>query len=343
MTSRRKRVSAGVAVVIIISILAFVNLPIWAIAPGNAIEVSRLIKIGGNSNVPRSGHILMTDVSLGPVSSLQWVIDKFNPNVNLVPSSEILGTAPPSSFIPTELNQMQQSKQAATIAALSYLGYNLHEIKGTQVVGLARSSAVSSLLHPGDLVIKINGTNVSSAAQFVKVIASFKPKDMVSLTYIPAAKVANRGSLSQATKTVSVVLASRPGKPGEPYLGIEIADGVSYQVPFSVTITTPGIGGPSAGLAFTLGIIDRLEGGNLTKGQVIAATGTISPTGAVGDVGGVPQKTIAVERAGAKLFLVPPQEYKAALSKATPELKVEAVSTLSQAVADVRAFAASRG
>lgn len=88
----------------------------------------------------------------------------------------------------------------------------------------------------------------------------------------------------------------------------------------------------------TLGIIDRLTNGRLTGGRTIAATGTIAANGAVGAVGGVAQKTIAVERAGATAFLVPPgsQGYQAALSKRTPSLKVFAVSTLAQAMSVIK-------
>ena len=87
----------------------------------------------------------------------------------------------------------------------------------------------------------------------------------------------------------------------------------------------------------TLGIIDKLSGGDLTGKRTVAATGTIDPQGDVGDVGGVPQKTIAVERAGATVFFVPPQEYAAAMSKDTPQLHVYSVSSLDQALTDTEA------
>jgi PDZ domain-containing protein len=116
------------------------------------------------------------------------------------------------------------------------------------------------------------------------------------------------------------------------YLGITPNTQQSWTFPIDVTVNTVDIGGPSAGLSMTLGIIDKLSGGRLTGSHTIAATGTIDASGAVGDVGGVPQKTIAVERAGASVFFVPPQEYKAALSKDTPQLKVYEVSTLDQAL-----------
>jgi PDZ domain-containing secreted protein len=106
-----------------------------------------------------------------------------------------------------------------------------------------------------------------------------------------------------------------------------------YDFPFQVHISSDNIGGPSAGLAFTLGIIDKLSGGELTGGRVVAATGTIRPDGSVGDVGGVAQKTVAVEQAHATLFLVPPGELPDAQAKATKGLVVRAVSNVAQALA----------
>ncbi len=97
-------------------------------------------------------------------------------------------------------------------------------------------------------------------------------------------------------------------------------------------MNTADIGGPSAGLAMALGIMDKLSGGHLTGNRIVAATGTIDPAGNVGDVGGVAEKTIAVERAGATVFFVPPQELAAAKSKDTSQLHVYAVSTLDQAL-----------
>jgi PDZ domain-containing protein len=114
-----------------------------------------------------------------------------------------------------------------------------------------------------------------------------------------------------------------------------------YDYPFPVSINSDMIGGPSAGLAWTLGIMNPLSGGNLTGGRTVAATGTIRPDGSVGDVGGVLQKTIAVERAGATVFFVPPSpdgshgELKLARSVANGTLQVFEVSSLREALTDL--------
>jgi PDZ domain-containing protein len=116
-------------------------------------------------------------------------------------------------------------------------------------------------------------------------------------------------------------------------MGVQLMTHAQYQLPFPITINSEGIGGPSAGLAYTLGIIQALTPDNLTGGKKVSATGTIDPAGHVGDVGGVAQKTVAVRNSGATLFLVPPPEYKAAVQHAGSHLRVVAVSSLDQALA----------
>ncbi len=103
-----------------------------------------------------------------------------------------------------------------------------------------------------------------------------------------------------------------------------------------VDLSSEGIVGPSAGLAFTLGLMEELDPADLTGGRKVAATGTMSIDGSVGDVGGVAQKTIAVRGAGASVFFVPPQEYTVAKAHAGSRLKVYAVSTIGQAVRILR-------
>ena len=107
---------------------------------------------------------------------------------------------------------------------------------------------------------------------------------------------------------------------------------VSLDTPFPVSFKETDIGGPSAGLAFALTLIDELTAGELTGGQTIATTGTIEDDGTVGEVGGVAQKTRAVESAGAKIFLVPPGEYTDAKSAASHDLIVIPVNNIDDAI-----------
>jgi Lon-like protease len=137
-------------------------------------------------------------------------------------------------------------------------------------------------------------------------------------------------------REVSVELGTNPDT-GKAMLGVSLDDRPSYDFPIDVEIDSGDVGGPSAGLAFTLAIIDRLTPGSLTGSSRVAVTGTIGLDGSVGPVGGVPQKTEAAIDEGARLFLVPPDEYAAAEQAARGRLEVRQVSTLEEALAALEA------
>jgi PDZ domain-containing protein len=183
----------------------------------------------------------------------------------------------------------------------------------------------------GDAITAVDGVPTPSESRAVGLIRTHKPGQRVTLSI---------QRVDGARTTASVVLGHLPHHPQVPFVGVGIVTGPYFQFPFQVGVNSDGIGGPSAGLAFTLGILNRLGGGDLTGGHRVAATGTISANGKVGLVGGVPQKTIAVRQAGATVFLVPPGNYHQALSKADGHLKVVPVSTLTQALAALRRLGA---
>ena len=115
-------------------------------------------------------------------------------------------------------------------------------------------------------------------------------------------------------------------------LGVSLADRARYTFPVDIEIDTGQVGGPSAGLAFTLAILDRMTPGSLMGDQRVAVTGTIELDGSVGEVGGVDHKTEAAIREGAKLFLVPPGELELARKTAGNRIRVKAVRTLDEAL-----------
>jgi PDZ domain-containing protein len=152
--------------------------------------------------------------------------------------------------------------------------------------------------------------------------------------------VTNGAPVTEVVRTVAPpppaqqVASGCPGVTGPQHsvIGVAVGQQVDYSFPFPVSVDTADIGGPSAGLAMTLGIMDRLSSGSLTGPHPVAATGEITPQGDVEAVGGVPQKTIAVERAGAVVFMVPPANFADALSKQNSSLHVCRVADLGQAL-----------
>lgn len=299
-----------------------------ALGPGEALPVTGphgLISVPHNKSHPVKGRILLTTVSVSSVRAIDWVFDKLNSNVSLVPVSEVYGNLSSSQFQQYDTAAMTLSQQSATVVALRQLGYQVHEHQGATIVEVASGSPAAKAGVPlGGVLVAVDGRPVASADQAVAAIGAHRPGEQVQLTF--------EKSSGGPPHTVSVTLATRPHHPSEGYVGVAVADGAWFQLPFQVGVSSAGIGGPSAGLAFTLGIIDELSSGDLTGGKTVAATGVINLNGTVGDVGGVAQKTVAVRQAGASVFLVPTQEYRAAESKAGPHLRVVAVATVAQAL-----------
>jgi len=144
-------------------------------------------------------------------------------------------------------------------------------------------------------------------------------------------------SVAGKERTEAITLAQSPPDPTNPgpphaFLGIATSTKQQPKLPVNVTIDAGNIGGPSAGLSFTLGVIEDLTAGDLTGGKTVAVTGTINPDGTVGDVGGVAQKTVAVRNSGAVAFLVPPAEYAVAVKHAGSHLKIIKVANLEDAL-----------
>jgi PDZ domain-containing protein len=225
---------------------------------------------------------------------------------------------------------MSQAESQAKAAALRRLGYAVPATPaGAVLFAVWNGTPAYGVLQVGDVVTAVDGAPTLTANSLSSTLKKYHSGQSVNLS-VERGGTGKPQSIPITLKASTVDLGN--GQTAHVTLGIEPQDHVAYTFPFPVSINVTNIGGPSAGLAMTLGVIDTLSGGNLTGKRTVAATGTMDDQGNVGDVGGVAQKTIAVERAGATIFLVPPQEYKAALTKKTPGLQIFAVSTLNQAL-----------
>jgi len=317
----------------------------FAISPGGAQPVAPLITIDGHTGKAVGGKIMLTDVLLTPLSWLTYLPAKLDSSNDIVPASALV----PSGVSVSELDaqgylEMDQSKYAAKTAALTRLGYKVGAAPdGAVVTAVGEHAPATGQVSVADVITAVNGSAVSTACGVISDVHSLVAGSRVALT-VRVATIHPDGTITNGTPQVKNVTLGEPPDdrpapscpgvtgPSKGYLGVSLDNDIRYSFPIPISISTDNIGGPSAGLAMTLGIIDQLSGGNLVHHRVLAATGTIDPGGQVGDVGGVPQKTIAVSRAGATLFLVPVEELSAARSKATSTLRIKAVSTLDQAL-----------
>ncbi|MDP9073218.1 MAG: PDZ domain-containing protein [Actinomycetota bacterium] len=306
---------------------------LYAIAPGEARSVQAYINVPQDKVHTHRGQIMLVTVALLTVKPLSWIRDKLNSDIQLVDTKALTGNSPASQLNQVNQVEMQTSTQTAVIVALRRLGYKVDLTgKGAEVTQVVAKSPADGHLAPGDVIVAIDGTPTLTNQALVAAIRSHHPGDQVKLA------VENSAG-KQRTETVT--LGQSPPDPKLPdaphaFLGIATATKQQTSLPIDVSIAPGNIGGPSAGLAFTLGVIDDLSTGDLTGGRNIAVTGTINPDGTVGEVGGVVQKTVAVRNAGATAFLVPPGEYNDAVKHAGSKLKVIKVTTLEDALAALR-------
>lgn len=303
-------------------------LPYYALAPGSARDVGPLITAGEGTTLYESeGEVLLTTISLQQVHPVEALVGWLRTDVDVLPEEQVL---PPQTsdqeYRQLNFQVMDESKQNAIVVALKRLGYDVKERgEGALVERVLPQFPAEGRLQPGDVIKAVDGKPVALVQEATALIGARKPGDIVTLDVVQADGTEPR--------QVQVPLAADPQQGGRPVLGVLLRSfRRDFDLPVDVRIESANIGGPSAGLAFTLGIIDALTEGELTGGRKVAVTGTIEIDGRVGDVGGVAQKTSAVKAAGADVFLVPAGEYEIAKSRAGDDLLVIKVTTLQEAL-----------
>jgi len=344
---RRRRtpfvwLAVGIVLVALFIVASVVTVPYDELVPGQAMPVSHLITVPRGRSHTLHGKVLLTDVGLIENLHLIALLPAwFDSDAALVPTGELTGNLPVAEENEQGTVDMAESQLTAESVALRQLGYSVPEHDaGATVYALEPGTPGYRSLEVGEVITSVDGVATPNPNVLIAAIRSHRPGQTITLEV---------GSIAHPTPGHAVSLrlaAGRDQGKTVPLVGI-VAMGTQpvYDMPFPITINADQIGGPSAGLAWTLGIIDSLSGGRLTGGRTIAASGTMDPDGGIGDVGGVSQKTVAVERAGATVFFVPdyPDSVDAARSKATPSLKVFPVSSLGQVLRDLRSLGGHLG
>jgi PDZ domain-containing protein len=341
-----------VSLVVVLAVVLVVGnrqLSEYAITPGNATPVAPLVRVKGIHTDPHNDKIMLVDVYLTQLNVFTWIRLQFESHVQFVPADELVDPGIPNGELGAQgYQEMNDSKQAAEVAAFRALGWQIPSVPtGAVVTGVvAPSPARTAGIKVGDEIVGANGTPVRSSCALIGVVHSLVPGTTVELR-VKRAKISSKGLITLKSPTSVQVTTGKDPKGLTPsgcagvsglsrsWLGVSLEDGTNYVLPATVIINTADIGGPSAGLAMTLTLIDKLSKGSLTGQHVIAATGTIAVNGAVGDVGGVAEKTVAAQRAGATIFFVPQVEVSTAKSAAGPGLRIVGVSSLHQVLSDL--------
>ncbi|MDT4903041.1 MAG: Lon-like protease [Pseudonocardiales bacterium] len=336
--SRRVRTLIVTAILFLVMFILALTLPVpyVILSPGPTYNTlgtdtsgNVIITIDGKTSNKTTGNLNMTTVSVTsqPISAFQAIAGWLISDEVVVPRSSVY--TPGQTQQQTDQQNTQDfitSQDSAKVAALCELGYP----KGFGVVSVLANGPSHGVLLPGDQLVSVAGKPANTAAKLTAVLQAQKPGTKVPVVV----KRQTKGSGQTKTASLEVTLTTPPKGAKGARLGIEVSD--TCLAPFTVDLGLANqIGGPSAGLMFALGIMDKVGTTDLTKGRFIAGTGTIDPAGKVGPIGGIALKMIAAKSKGASVFLAPAGNCADVVKDTPAGLKVVKVDTLHHAVQDL--------
>ncbi|MED7954487.1 PDZ domain-containing protein [Streptomyces sp. BE303] len=303
--------AATLLLIALLCVSVLMKVPYTEMSPGptyNTLGVQEktgtpVITITGHESFPASGHLNMTTVQVTGAkyepSLVNAVIGWLRDDVLVVPHDNVY----PKGQTDAEAKQQNAeefalSEDHARTAALKQLGIPM----GSELIvqAVTAGAPAEGRLHAGDQIVAVDGTAVADPEGVAKAVTKRQPGEQVVFTVVPRVK---EGSAEPGVRTDITVPTVKSPDSGSAMVGIR--PGLKHTYPFRIDIGLQDVGGPSAGLMFSLGIIDKLTPGDLTDGRFVAGTGTIDDNGAVGPIGGISMKLIAARDAGAEYFLTP--------------------------------------
>jgi Lon-like protease len=329
-------VAAG-GVLIALAVAALAPVPYVALTPGPTLNTlgkvsgKPMIEVSGHPTYPTTGNLNMVTVSsVGgpgtPFNIFAALRSWLNPDDAVVPEQEIYTPGQtPQQVARQDTEEMANSQQTATAAALCQLKISFKTVETIQAT--IKGMPAAGVLRPGDIIAAVDGTPVTCSADASTLIKARKPGAPVELTIV-------RDGQSQNVRLTTADVQ------GLPEIGVEVVE--SFVFPFNVSITVGDIGGPSAGMMFALGIIDKLTRDDLTGGRFIAGTGEIEVNGTVDPIGGIEQKMVGARQAGATVFLAPAANCPDTAGAVPAGMRVVKVYSLAGAIADLDALKAGR-
>jgi PDZ domain-containing protein len=328
---------AGLATVVAIVVAVLLPVPYVILGPGPTLNTlgessgQPLITISGHPTYKTTGNLNLVTVSYqgGPGSDtniFQALRAWLDPSEAVVPETELFPAGQSAQQTQAQdTEEMTSSQQTATAAALTALHIPYQTV--VSVVSTVPGYPASTVLKAGDVIEAVDGKPVTDQTSLSSMITAHPTGTVLTLEVL------------RAGKTLTIPVASKASG-GTAVIGVEVQE--QYKFPFTVSISVGDIGGPSAGMMFALGIIDKLTPDNLTGGKFIAGTGEITASGQVQPIGGIQQKMVGARSAGATIFLTPAGNCSDTTGAVPAGLRLVKVSTLSQAMSDLEAIKAGK-
>lgn len=319
----------------------------FAMVPASAEPVEPRMSITGAPTFDTSGQVYFVTITQPNISMVDWFVTRHNDATRFMSHRDKYGDQSQAQLIQAGQRQMRSAKDNAMYVALKAAGFPVEITPGDVIIDYLlclepnddgteclKYSPADELLDPGDVLKTVNGEAVTTIEDLPKALTGVKPGEKIDIEFERAGE--------DMSGQIETILS--PGEdPPRTIIGFRPIDTTTVSLPegLDVEIDTESIGGPSAGLAFTLTLIDELTEGDLMGGQRVAVTGTIDVDGNVGAIGGLNSKASAVKQVGVKYFLVPtsqdqqgPNDNIAAARRVVgDEVEVIPVATLEEALA----------
>lgn len=328
MARRALPVAGFVVVTALAVLLSFVHLPAVALSPGPVEDVIPYIQVSDRTpTYGTDGRLLLTTVRVDQqVTFYEALLDLADRDVDLLPRESVYQGESSDQVDLRNTLAMDESKLTAIVVALRHLGYDVDtDPDGVRVAGVANDAAANGKLQRDDHLLAVAGTPVRNAEQVREAVAGVDVGSPLEISL-------RRGN---EPLDVEITPGENPSDPDRPYLGITLSE--IYDLPVELTIGTDQIGGPSAGLMFALGVVEKLDEGDLLGGETVAGTGSLDLDGRVGPIGGVRQKVVAAHAAGVDVFILPRGNLEEARSSAPDDLELVPVETVDEALDYLRA------
>ncbi|MEJ6348351.1 SepM family pheromone-processing serine protease [Holzapfeliella sp. He02] len=291
-----KRKWTVILALIIIAVGIFLNYPTsyYLEVPGSAEDVAKFVKVDNDKPI-QNDQFYLTTVGIKKATNLSLFLSRFQPHVTAISSQELTGGVSDEQYLKVQQFFMQNSQNAAIVNAYKKTNtpYN-QKYLGVNVLQVDDKSHFAQSLKSGDVITGINGQYFEQTSDLIRYVSSFDENQEIKLEV----KRANE-TLELSGKTMRLEATGKVG------IGVSLVDETELTTTPKASINAGAIGGPSAGLMFSLAVYQQLTQEDLTHGQKVAGTGTIDPDGNVGTIGGIDKKVVAASDAGAKVFFAP--------------------------------------
>lgn len=295
-----------------------IPLPLIAYSPGPISDAAEAVVVEGAETFPPEGELMMLTVSGQDLNIFEVLVAGVDPTVDVLARQRVRRPdETDEDYRRRNLELMDESTATAITVALAHL--DIADIEPSVfITGYAADTPAGQVLEIGDRIDRLNGTEISTTDDLAAALSGKAPGDSVEIAV-------QRGG---EPLSFEFELEAFVDEPDRPFIGIFVRS-----LPYWVDIDSGIVGGPSAGLMYSLAIIDVLTEGDITGGRVIAGTGTVDTEGNVGAIGGVRQKVVAAEAAGAEIMLLPQSNYESALTAPRSNLELVPVATVDEALA----------